>query len=187
MGIFKPLLPALFLLGAVAGCGDIETSDPGTTTPETNNTNHNTVKILSITPAKTEANVPTDFTIDVEYNFVGPGDGSLDLGFNTEKVNEFVLVGGIPVKQGSGFYSFEVNVTPVDAWSPEPFMAAVYLSAIPVPTSWTPLAATSGIIELTSVSNKPTPEKSTVTTTTLTNPTICYKAEGVDDFCVRYE
>ncbi|HEY0635836.1 MAG TPA: hypothetical protein VGE00_10680 [Gammaproteobacteria bacterium] len=194
MGIFKPLLPALFLLGAVAGCGDIETSAddnsglPGTNPPPVNLT-ADSVKILDISPSFVEAGFPTDFTVDVEYDLQSDTDGVLDIGFSTTSPTSFNLLTtySADVVQGNGIYTFTVTgVTPVN-WSPDTFKVAVYLSPKPKPSNWTPYASQTAVIEVAPAATfKPSQEKSAVTVSSSSSAT-CYKAEGVDDFCVRYE
>lgn len=181
MGIFKPLLPALFVIAFISGCGDIETA--------TDDGSGDKIKITSITPLTAVAGTSTDFTVNVAYTLASDDGGVLDIGFNTVVADQFHVLETYShqVSKGTGTYTFKVTgVVPVD-YSTDPFMVEVYLSEYPHDyTSWKPYAGNTAAIELTSsagkaspeISNSPAPGNSSI---------ICYKAEGVDDFCVRYE
>ncbi len=180
MGIVRLLLPALLVVGVLSGCGDVKTADG-------DSGGIDTINITKISPLSATAGVETEFTVEVEYNLVSDTDGVLDIGFNTDAVDAFLVkeIYGKSVTQGSGTATFTVKVTPTD-WAPEFFQVQVYLSEDPKPSSWVPYASDIGIIEVAATALKPSQDKSAAPLPAA-SPVTCYTAAGVDDFCVRYE
>lgn len=170
-------------MGALSGCNHSDSSSPSNTT----NTG-DSVTIVSVTPNSAQAGVATDFVVVVDYTLARDSDGVLDIGFNTAGVNSFGLLSSLEhvVTKGSGRYTFTTTgVTPID-WSPAAFEVEVFLSEYPTPSSWTPYTSGSAQIAITGAAATPTAIDYRAPTPVSTTVS-CYKAEGVEDFCVNYE
>ena len=102
-------------------------------------TEADSLTIVSITPRTAVAGVPTEFVVEVEYKLSSTEQGDIDLGFNSLEFVTYRLVTEEIVDAGEGSVTLSATVTPVDWGSTGDFGALVALSEHPHPETWTPL------------------------------------------------
>lgn len=101
------------------------------------------IKIVSVTPSSVVAGQSTIFTVEVAYSLITKDSGLLGLGFNTDKVDSYVMASSqeFLVSKGSGTHVFTAAAVPKNWGSAGVFQAYANISENPHPaTGWKPLA-----------------------------------------------
>ncbi len=108
------------------------------------------VVIRNLTPTSAVAGEATTFTFEVAYSLTDVPQGVINIGFNSWNADSFAFLGDKAiVEKGTGVKKFSVTITPVKWDEPAKFKLNVSLSEYPHPSSWTPLATTTQVIEVT--------------------------------------
>ena len=102
------------------------------------------IEIISVSPSMLlEDGIEYNFTVKIEYDLVTINSGMLMIGFNTEDIDEYIMLSGatVIVDKGSGVHTFDITTIAKDWMSDGDFKVYVNLSENPHPPTWSPLAS----------------------------------------------
>ncbi len=150
MRLLATIIAIMLLAGCEDGSGD---PSPAARAPETEvlaeTETRTAIQIRKLTPAVATVGEPTTFNFEVAYSLANVPQGVINVGFNSWNANSYAFVSDKAiVDEGTGVVTFRVTTTPVKWDEPLTFKLNVSLSEYPHPSSWTPLATATEVIEV---------------------------------------
>jgi len=107
------------------------------------NNSEGTITIINVTPSS-DLDIDTSyaFTVEVSYNLTSDNQGELNIGFNTNSVNTFIMDTNSKIiisSGGSGSHTFSVTATTKDYGVNGDFKAFVNIADYPHESTYMPL------------------------------------------------
>ena len=101
----------------------------------------NSIEIISVSPKSAEAGVYTTFTISINYKLVDLEQGEVNIGFNVNQQDSYIIFSDDIINKGSGSLIATISAIPADYAPNGSFGVYAHISEYPHPDTFTALTS----------------------------------------------